>query len=292
MELKMIVDKKTLHPNLSTRETHYYTENTSAPVKDVMNYVPDVRHLAQSLAKIPHLRLKIPPFNYQKAIDEVQPLLTDIVNCNLRRPDESELLGPDYQPYWAGRAIVNYSASSTEFFCKQAKESSTQLYPHLQEAALDSGNERLTVTDMKYYKTEIYNQLPYITDFISRYISQNTYRCWIWVIKKNGYLNWHNHGRLPWHNDFILYDKAIVHLPLITSPKSLMLVKKSDIIYGQHYAPGESWLFNPVEDHAVDNSRNPNDRIHITVFCPLDDPVFLNLAKTSLTNSNDYEVML
>ena len=143
---------------------------------------------------------------------------------------------------------------------------------------------RLNLDDMEYYQTDLYDRMPYIIDYIKQHIADKTYRVQIWLIGNHGYLNWHNHASLPWHTDIIMNDKAIVHLPIRSDPNIRMLVRMDGKIYGEYYEPGNTYLFNNIKDHAVENNTNV-DRIHVVAFVPYNDPKFVDLLERSMPDA-------
>lgn len=240
--------------------------------------------VSAKIKEIPHLKLDLPKFDYVTAWNEVQQIDENTYSrCNLRNYKETQEKGPLLHPHWYSKTMVNYTPHSWTGQGKQAKEEAAWAYPEYQPYAssIVDSVPRLNSEDMKFYKTEIYAQLPTITNFINTYIADTTYRMHIWKIKDGGYLNWHNHARLPWHSDVIVNDKAIIHLPLYTHPDVKMLVRKEDKIYAEHYNTGESWIFNYIYDHAVDN---PSDvfRCHVVFYVPLTDKKFSSLIERSL----------
>lgn len=267
-------------PNLPNKINYIQRSKYEESVKEYEFKNP----ISSKIKDIPHLKLNIPKFDYKTAWEEVQKLNQDSFNrCNLRNYKETLEKGPLLHPHWFSKTMVNYTPHSWTGQGKQAKEEAAWAYPEYQPYAANIVDNvpRLNSEDMKFYKTEVYNQLPTITSFINEHIADTTYRMHIWKIKDGGYLNWHNHIRLPWHSDVIVNDKAIVHLPLYTHPDVSMLVKKQDKIYAEHYATGEAWVFNYIYDHAVDN---PTDvfRCHVVFYVPLTDKKFCNLLERSL----------
>lgn len=240
--------------------------------------------ISAKIKEIPHLKLNTPKFDYLSAWEEVQKLDQDSFNqCNLRNYKETLEKGPLLHPHWYSKTMVNYTPHSWTGQGKQAKEEAAWAYPEYQPyaASIVDSVPRLNSEDMQFYKTEIYDQLPTVTNFINEHIADTTYRMHVWKIKDGGYLNWHNHIRLPWQSDVIVNDKAIIHLPLHSHPDVNMLVRKDEKIYAEHYATGESWVFNYIYDHAVDN---PTDvfRCHIVFYVPLTDKKFCKLVENSL----------
>lgn len=234
---------------------------------------------------IPHITLNVPQFDFEKAKKELDEAIgSSYIPINMSTTEETIKNGPNFHRHWGSRAIINYTPHSHLWFNKQSKECATKDMPEYQPyaASIVDTVSRLNLEDMKYYQTELYKKLPYITDFIFKNICNTTYRVFVWKIGKEGYLNWHNHARLPWHSDVIANDKAIVHIPVISDPKIKMLVKINDEnIYSEHYKPGNAYVFNNVKDHAVENTSLV-DRIHVTVFVPYHDKKFISILDKSI----------
>jgi hypothetical protein len=235
--------------------------------------------------EIPHITLNIPKFDHAKAKQEVDEAIgSAFIPINMSTTNETIKKGPNYHRHWASRALINYTPHSHLWFNKQSKECATRDMPEYQTYAssIIDNVPRLNLEDMKYYKTDLYNRLPYITKFIFDHICDTSYRAFIWKMGHDGYLNWHNHARLPWHSDVIANDKAIVHIPIVTDPGIRMLVRTDDKkIYSEHYAPGNAYVFNNVKDHAVENNTMV-DRLHVAIFVPYHDKKFINLLDRSV----------
>lgn len=235
--------------------------------------------------EIPHIKLNIPEFDHKRAKAEVENAIgSSFIPINMSTTAETIKDGPNFHRHWGSRALINYTPHSHLWFNKQSKECATRDMPEYQPYAssiVDSVS-RLNLEDMQYYKTDLYDKLPYITSFIFDYICDTSYRAFIWKMGHDGYLNWHNHARLPWHSDVIANDKAIVHIPIVTDPNIRMLVRMDDgTIYSEHYAPGGAYVFNNVKDHAVENNTSV-DRLHVAVFVPYHDEKFIKLLDKSI----------
>lgn len=253
-------------------------------IKQILDYEKKYSY-SKITKEIPHIKLNIPELDVCKAKEELDKAIGNAyIPINMRNTKETAEFGPDFQKHWASRAIVNYTPHSHLWFNKQSKECATWEYPDLQPRATKilGLNPRLNLNDMEYYKTDLYDRLPYITKFIFDNICDESYRVFVWKIGKEGYLNWHNHARLPWHSDVIANDKAIVHIPIISDPKIRMLVRMDDQqIYSEYYKPGNAYVFNNVKDHAVENNSTV-DRIHVVVFAPYHDKKFIKLLDRSI----------
>lgn len=253
-------------------------------VKKILDYEEKYPY-SKITKEIPHIKLDIPTFDYGKAKEEIDKAIgSAFVPINMSTTAETLENGPNFQRHWASRAFINYTPHSHLWFNKQSKECATRDMPEYQPYASSIIDKvsRLNLEDMKYYKTDLYNRLPYITKFIFEHICDTSYRAFVWKMGHNGYLNWHNHARLPWHSDVIANDKAIVHIPIVSDPKIKMLVRMDDqTIYNEYYKPGNAYVFNNIKDHAVENITNI-DRIHVVVFVPYHDKKFIKLLDKSI----------
>jgi len=288
-----IVKREELMPRLQTGDARYacYSfedlepEHQEAFLKTRDEY-EEKAPWSKTMKNVPHLKLDIPEFDFLQAKKEIDEHIDYMVPINMRTTEETERLGPDNHHSWSARAMVNYTPHDDKWFQKQSKECATRAFPEYQPHAhsiVDTA-PRLNLEDMRYYKTPLFNKLKYITDYIFTNICDTTYRAFIWGMKHEGYLNWHNHARLPWHKDLITNDKAIVHIPIITDPKIRMLVEIEDVVYSEHYATGGTYVFNNIHDHAVEN-KSKVDRMHVAVFVPWHDKKFEEVLKRSYDKS-------
>jgi len=286
------INKEDLIPKLQSGDKAYDygvfdnidEKSAKQSVRQILEYEKNYPY--SSITKeIPHIKLDIPEFDYKRAEVEVAEAIgSAFIPINMVTTAETIENGPNYHRHWASRALINYTPHSHLWFNKQSKECATRDMPQYQPTAssIIESTSRLNLEDMKYYKTDLYNRMPYITDYIFKNICDESYRCFIWKIGKDGYLNWHNHARLPWHTDVIANDKAIVHIPIVTSPDIRMLVRMDDkTIYSEYYEPGNVYVFNNIKDHAVENNSSI-DRLHAVVFVPYHDKKFINLLKRSI----------
>lgn len=287
-----VIDKSQLRSKLQDGDKSYNyglfenidDEKAKESVEQILKYEGKYPY-SKITKEIPHIKLDIPTFDVSKAKEELDNSIGNAyVPINMRNTKETAENGPDFQRHWAARAIVNYTPHSHLWFNKQSKECATWEYPDLQPRASKIIDQvpRLNLEDMEYYKTDLYSRLPYITKYIFDNICDESYRIFVWKIGKEGYLNWHNHARLPWHSDVIANDKAIVHIPIISDPKIRMLVRMDDQkIYSEYYEPGNAYVFNNIKDHAVENNSNI-DRIHVVAFVPYHDKKFIELLDRSI----------
>ena len=287
-----VIKKETLIPKLQAGDDAYNygvfdnidEESAKESIKQILDY--EKKYPYSNITKdIPHIKLNIPPFDYEKAKVEVDNAIgSAFMPINMATTAETIENGPNYHRHWGSRALINYTPHSHLWFNKQSKECATRDMPEFQPHAssIIDNVPRLNLEDMKYYKTDLYDKLPYITKFIFEHICDTSYRAFIWKIGHDGYLNWHNHARLPWHSDVIANDKAIVHIPIVSDPNIKMLVRMDDkTIYSEHYNPGNAYVFNNVKDHAVENTTTI-DRLHVAVFVPYHDKKFIKLLDSSI----------
>lgn len=286
------INKEDLIPKLQSGDKAYDygvfdnidEKSAKQSVRQILEYEKNYPY--SSITKeIPHIKLDIPEFDYKRAEAEVAEAIgSAFIPINMATTAETIENGPNYHRHWASRALINYTPHSHLWFNKQSKECATRDMPKYQPRAssiIDSVS-RLNLDDMEYYKTDLFDRLPYITKFIFDNICNTTYRAFIWKMGHDGYLNWHNHARLPWHTDVIANDKAIVHIPIVTDPKIKMLVRMDDnTIYSEHYANGGAYVFNNVKDHAVENTSSI-DRLHVALYVPYHDEKFIKLLDKSI----------
>ena len=157
-------------------------------------------------------------------------------------------------------------------------------YPEYQPRAKDIvGERKLLAKDMEFYPTDLWHRLPYMMEYITTHICKKMYRSHIGRLSPNSHIDFHNHRLLNWETESYLNDEAIVHIPLITHPSTKMCVRYPDgNIDVQHYGPGEAWLFNSWMDHGVDNTECPIARVHLTMWCNIEDPLLTALISKSL----------
>lgn len=286
------IEKHTLIPRLQIGDQRYdYSANADDLSDEAREfYIKNCEEYekkapwSKKLKDVPHFRLDIPEFDTNRAIAEVNEHINgNFIPINMKTTDETVTDGaPDEHHSWGARALINYTPHSDRWFNKQSKECATRAYPEYQPYAseiIDTA-PRLNLDDMKYYETELWDRMSYISGFLRENICNESYRSFIWKIKGHGYLNWHNHAKLPWHTDLITNDKAIVHIPLITNEQIRMLVEVHGKIYAQYYPPGEAWIFNNIHDHAVEN-KSSIDRLHVAMFVPWHDEKFQKLLERS-----------
>jgi hypothetical protein len=287
-----ILNKNDLRKKLRSGDSKYEygvfdnldEESAKESIRKILDY--ESTYPYSSITKeIPHITLNIPKFDHHTAKAEIDEAIgSAFIPINMSTTSETIENGPNYHRHWGSRALINYTPHSHLWFNKQSKECATRDMPQYQPHAssiIDSAS-RLNLEDMKYYKTDLYHRMPYITNYIFENICDESYRCFVWKIGKEGYLNWHNHARLPWHTDVIANDKAIVHIPIVTSPDIRMLVRMDDkTIYSEYYEPGNAYVFNNIKDHAVENNSSI-DRLHVVVFVPYHDKKFIKLLDNSI----------
>ncbi len=241
----------------------------------------------------PHIKLDLPPFDLESALREIKAYYDsdDFMRLDLKGIPPAE--GGQYFWYdglhgtWGSRALINYIPESKGTWGKEDREIAIRDYPELQSRAAALTTRRPFLQDMNFYKTEVWDALPYITNYIMENICEdfaNMRRTHLYRLKPGGKLNFHNHRLLPWEDCAAPHDEGIVHIPLITHPSSLMYeqIGESDWIDAQHYGAGEPWLLNTYLNHAVDNTKCPVNRLHLTIMVDFSDKKFTNLIERSL----------
>ena len=232
------------------------------------------------LNKVPHLKLDLPKFDYVTAKKQIlNATKNKFVSINARNYYDTQKNGPLNHPYWSARALINYSHHSDRFFGNRDKEYATLSVPELQPKSknLLDQNQEITLEDMIYYKTDIYNAVPYITNYINTYICDKSYRIYLWKLAAGGTIEWHNHSNLLWNKNLEINESILVHIPIITHSSVEMLVKINNKIYSEYYKPGNVYIFNNNYDHAVVNNSNV-DRLHIVIMVPWSDNKLANLV--------------
>lgn len=242
---------------------------------------------------IPHLKLKLPTFDIERALSEVNDYYQTDDFSQLEITGIPPEEGGSYfkyegeHPTWGGRALVNYTPSSVGTWGKDDRLLAIKHYPHLQERAAKLTTRRPLLQDMNFYKTELWDKLPYITNYITENICEDfSYmrRTFLFRLKSGGCLTFHNHRREPWETHEAPHDEGIIHIPLVTHPSALMYqqIGDSDWIDAQHYDTGETWLFNSYMNHAVDNRKSPINRLHLTITVDFADRKFRELIERSI----------
>jgi len=241
----------------------------------------------------PHIQLKLPQFDLEAARSEVYKFYTgnDFMELDMKGvPPEQG--GQPYpfngtHAWWSSRALVNYIPESKGVWGKDDRDLAIANYPHLQQKAINIKDHRPFLQDMNFYKTEVWDALPYITNYIMTHLCSDfsfMRRTHLYRLKQRGCLTFHNHRLLPWEHEEAPHDEGIIHIPLYTheSCKMLTQIGDSDWIDAQHYAEGEVWLLNTYMNHAVDATSCPIDRLHLTIMVDFADPKFAQLIERSM----------
>lgn len=261
-------------------------------MKKIISDYEQSHPILEKIKYIPHIKLKVPEFDLDRALNEINQfyMADDFDRLDLRGIPESEG-GKKYHwtaphPTWGTKALINYTPSSIGTWGKDDREIACKNFPNLQPHAVNVIGRKLLLSDMMFYKTDIWDKLPYITSYITENICnvENLKRTHIFRLKPSGVLNFHNHRLLPWEDCASPFDEGIVHIPLITNPSAKMCVQINDTddVDVQHYAAGECWLFNSYLNHAVDCSDNSDARIHLTIMCDFGDEKFVDLIERSM----------
>lgn len=241
---------------------------------------------------IPHLKLKLPPFDLPKALKEIYSIYNnDFMKLDLKGIPYNE--GGQYFHYdglhnsWNSKALINYIPNSKGTWGKEDRELAVKQFPELQPIASKLTSRRPFLQDMIFYKTEIWDSLPYITSYIMEHLCEdftNMRRTHLYKLNSGGLLNFHNHRLLPWESYAAPHDEGIVHIPLITHYTSLMLEQIGDShwVDAEHYQVGEPYLLNTYMNHAVDNTDCPIDRLHLTIMIDFSDKKFASVIERSL----------
>jgi hypothetical protein len=217
----------------------------------------------KKISLIPHLKLKI-DIDLEKLRDDFKVLDNDFAPYELSHPDEETKV---YWPRWSGRYIVNWVPYSKELvgtpYYHDTENIMTKYYSKYQNAK--------SKWEYVHYKTEIYNQMPYVKSILEDTIgTENHYRVAIMKIPKGEYIPWHTHNEFLFSKDEEFQHKtSVIHFPIYTNTNCIMLTKTPDQkIHAQHYGAGEAWLLQEYFDHGVDNI-NGNDRYHLIIHVKL-----------------------
>ena len=222
------------------------------------------------LKNIPHLKLDI-EVNVQSCISELDNV-PELIGYQL--PSRN-----DYKDVWKGRGLIDYEPDSTKGMM-DARSFKGQPSP-FRFKYNDDGDALL-------FETELH--LPNMYDTIYK-IFKRPDRCRISQISAGGSLFWHSHCRFHSGNyeDVSEYNMAIIHIPLITNPRTKFGVTKfPNQIHGinpiwQHYEVGEVWLLNSWHEHNAIN-EGETDRIHIMAYGQLDDEYLSPHLETAVNN--------
>lgn len=239
--------------------------------------------ITKKINHIPHLQLQSNRFNYNLAQTEIEQNISSYTPANGRDYYDTKKYGPLNHPEWTSRALINYAFDSDKFFGNKDKEFATITYPELQPEALVylNKNKQIPLNVMRTYKTDLYDKMPYITNYVFENICDKVYRLFIWKLEKHGKIHWHNHANLVWNKELEVNEFCIVHIPVVSNPKVEMLVKKDKDIISKYYEPGNAYIFNNVLDHAVINDSD-YDRIHVVAFVPWSDTKLSKLIDASV----------
>lgn len=240
--------------------------------------------ILKKLNKIPHLKLDLIDFDFNQAYKEIVKATNDIfIPSNMNNYYETQKYGAANHTHWLNRTLVNYSYDSDRFIGQRDKEYATLVFPDLQPIAkkLLDQNQELSHEDMLYYETDLYKQVPYITDYIEKNVCDKRYRIILSKIKSKGVIEWHNHTNITWNKNIEVNECLFLHIPVISDPLVEMLVKINNKVYSEYYIPGNLYIFNNIYDHAVINNSNI-DRLHIVIMLPWSDLKLLNTIERTI----------
>lgn len=292
----MIIHRKELDEDMSDLSDCIFPIDhmpTTPEAKEIIDEYERKNPVILKIRYIPHLRLKLPPFDLDRALKEVHQYYesNDFMGLDLNGLSLDE--GGRVSKYkgihsaWSSRALVNFTPNSKGTWGKDDREIAMRDFPDLQPNADKIKNRRPFLQDMKFYKTDLWDSLPYITSYITENLCgdmENIRRSFLYKLKAGGRIKFHNHRFLPFDNTAAPHEEGIIHIPLITHPSSMMyqLIGDSDWIDARHYEPGEVWLFNTYANHAVDNKKSPIDRLHLVVMVDFSDKKFTELIEKSI----------
>ena len=292
----MIVHRSTLNPRVRTLKDCISPldkmPRSEQGAKIIHQYEQD-NPIILNIRHRPHIKLNIEKFDLEAAQKEVARFYqnNDFMRLDMKgisldsggRPYDYN----GYHSWWSSRALVNYIPQSKGTWGKDDRELAIKEYPQYQQRAAKIEGHRPFLQDMDFYKTEVWDALPYITDYIMTNICSNfkyMRRTHLYKMNPRGCLTFHNHRLLPWETEEAPHDEGIIHIPLHTheSCKMLTQIGDSDWVDAQHYAEGEVWLLNTYMNHAVDATSCLIDRLHLTIMVDFADPKFAKLLENSL----------
>lgn len=222
----------------------------------------------KKISLIPHLKLKI-DVDLQELRNDFNNLNNEFAPYELNHPDDPKKV---YWPRWLGRYLINWVPDSKALvgtpYYHDTENIMKKYYPSYQTDFSSKWN-------FIHYKTEIYENMKYTKYLLEEVIgTENHYRAAIMKIPKGEYIPWHTHNNFLFENDEQFAHKtSVIHFPIYTTPKCLMLTKTPDqVIHAQHYGEGEAWLLQEYFDHGVDNI-NGEDRYHFIVHVKLEGKV-------------------
>lgn len=256
---------------------------TSEVYKNYTKKLNQANEDTKKLNSIPHLKLDLPNFNYNVAYQEITKAIGDNftpIECC----DYTNIKGiRTKHDTWSSSALVNYIPYSDRYFSYYDREDSAVNFPNLQPEAYElfKSNKPIGYKHMRYYKTEIYKKMSYITSYLEKYVYNTSYRVLIWKLAAGGSIGWHHHSNKQGNTD--INDNIIVHLPVMSHPDVKMMVRINNNLYEEYYAPGNAYIFNSVYDHAVINNSNV-DRLHIIAMLPFKDEKIWKIIKKSFKN--------
>ena len=116
-------------------------------------------------------------------------------------------------------------------------------------------------------QTDLWKNLPCITGMIEKLVTLNMCdRILITRVSKNQRVNWHSHCYYEKE-----YTHAYIHVPLLTSTKTEMMVYMGGKIHSKHYSFNSVWIINTQHNHAVNNLKG-DDRYHLLILASFEDP--------------------
>tara|TARA_B100000131_G_scaffold162478_1_gene157153 strand:+ start:822 stop:1586 length:765 start_codon:yes stop_codon:yes gene_type:complete len=216
-----------------------------------------IHPIAKELLYTPHYRLADNlNLNEKQIKDELSNLNGQWSGYN---NDVKNVRGAGTSNYWSSKILRNW-CDDPDFGFGETKDFLEVLgKKHL----LENGRvppEHLVDTKLK---------LPYIRSIIERFVTWDMCdRIMVSKVDDSERINWHSHC---YYEE--IYTHAYLHIPLITTKDTEMIVYMDGKHHFQHYALNEAWIINTQHNHAV-NNKSGAVRYHALVMANFEDPKF------------------
>ncbi len=212
-----------------------------------------VSDLAETLAKIPHLKIgQISGDSLRLILEEVDREVDGYSSVELNSQMAGKYVG-EFQDAWSARGIIDYDPDSKRILT----------YQRSMQIQAEQGKQ------LKHFTTDLYERLVEVRKLIES-ITQKPKTTRIFKLKAKTQLPWHSHLQsIAKEKD---YKRIVVQIPLINSEACIYQVRHREIdqIIEQIYSPGEIWIFNSFHQHRVIN-QSQCDRLSLFIETDLHD---------------------
>lgn len=214
--------------------------------------------LAKKLLYVPHYKLADNlNLDQQKIVDEINTI--EDITWNGYNNDVKQVRGAGVSHYWSARMLRNFISDSTFGF--------GETLDYMDILGLSDRVVNGRVPPELLVDTEIVSKVPYIVSIINRFVTWDMCdRIMISKVNSNERINWHSHNYYEQQ-----YTHAYIHIPLITTSDTSMLVYMDGKLHDQHYGFDEAWIINTQHNHAV-NNKHGSTRYHILCLASFEDP--------------------